>query len=115
MKNYFSSNLKYLRMKHNFTQSELAKKLGKDYSTIGKWELGQRSPIMLDTIKVSELFSVPLEILINTDLSLENQNNEDKFDAFYNMNKHLLTNDDKEHIIFMINKRKKEKQEDTKE
>ena len=111
MNNYFSSNLKHLRIQNGLTQSELAKKLGKDYSTIGKWELGQRSPVMLDVIRISELFDISLEKLINSNIMLDNtKNNEkkDKFDTFYDLNKHLLTDDDKEHIIFMINRRKKE-------
>lgn len=65
MNNNFASNLKHLRIQSGMTQEDLAKKLDKDYSTIGKWELGQRSPIMVDVIKVSELFNVPLETLIN--------------------------------------------------
>ena len=65
MNNNFASNLKRLRIQSRMTQEELAKKLDKDYSTIGKWELGQRSPIMVDVIKISELFNVSLETLIN--------------------------------------------------
>ena len=94
MNNYFSSNLKHLRIQNGLTQSELAKKLGKDYSTIGKWELGQRSPVMLDVIRISELFDISLEKLINSNIMLDNtKNNEkkDKFDTFYDLNKHLLT------------------------
>ncbi len=64
MENNFASNLKHLRLQNNLTQQELAKKLGKDYSTIGKWELGQRSPIMTDVIKIANFFNVSLEKLI---------------------------------------------------
>lgn len=71
MENYFPTNLKYLRNKFNFTQEELAKKMDKDYSTIGKWELGQRNPIMADMIKLSEIFSIPVQDLIKNDLRLE--------------------------------------------
>ena len=50
------------------TQEELAKKMDKDYSTIGKWEKGQRSPIMQDVIRLAELFEVGLEELICKDM-----------------------------------------------
>lgn len=76
MDNNFASNLKHLRIQSGMTQEELAKKLDKDYSTIGKWELGQRSPIMVDVIKVSELFNVSLEILINGSVIDDNKQEE---------------------------------------
>lgn len=46
------------------TQEELGKLLNKDYSTIGKWENGTRSPIMEDVIKISQIFNISLEKLI---------------------------------------------------
>lgn len=65
MQNNFASNLKFLRLQRNITQEELGKRLGKDYSTIGKWENGTRSPIMEDVIKVAEYFNVSLTDLIS--------------------------------------------------
>ena len=64
MENNFASNLKYLRLQNNLTQEELGKRLGKDYSTIGKWENGTRSPIMEDVIKIAEYFNINLSELI---------------------------------------------------
>lgn len=64
MENNFASNLKFLRLQNNLTQEELGKRLGKDYSTIGKWENGTRSPIMEDVIKIAEYFNVNLSELI---------------------------------------------------
>ena len=64
MKNNFANNLKFLRLQKNITQEELGKRLGKDYSTIGKWENGTRSPIMEDVIKIAEYFNVSLTDLI---------------------------------------------------
>ena len=71
MENNFATNLKFLRIQKGLTQEDLAKKLDKDYSTIGKWESGQRSPIMLDAIRVAELFDISLENLISKDLRLK--------------------------------------------
>lgn len=72
MENNFASNLKHLRLQAGMTQYELAQKLEKDYSTIGKWELGQRSPIMIDVIKIAELFQVSLETLIGGSVIYDN-------------------------------------------
>lgn len=69
MENNFASNLKHLRVQSGMTQEDLAKKLDKDYSTIGKWELGQRSPMMIDVIRIAELFNVSLEHLIGSPIS----------------------------------------------
>ena len=79
MINFFATNFKFLREKNKMTQTDISKKLGKDYSTIGKWENGQRYPIMLDVIRIAQLFNVSLEDLILKDLRIEeNQTNEKK-------------------------------------
>lgn len=54
------------------TQEELAKKLEKDYSTIGKWENGTRSPIMADVLKIADLFKVELKDLIQNNIIYDN-------------------------------------------
>lgn len=72
MENKFSNNLKFLRVTKGITQEDLGKQLNKDYSTIGKWENGTRSPIMEDAIKVSEIFDVPLDKLLLEDLRFNN-------------------------------------------
>ena len=67
----FSTNLKHLRVQNGYTQQELAKLLKKDYSTIGKWELGQRFPTMKDVMKIAEIFNIPLEELVNENMLFE--------------------------------------------
>lgn len=72
MMNYFNTNLKHLRLISGLTQEDLGKKMDKDYSTIGKWENGTRSPIMEDVLKVSELFNIELTDLLLRDLRFDN-------------------------------------------
>lgn len=74
MKNYFSKNLKFLRTQKGITQYELADKLEKDYTTIGKWESGQRIPIMLDIIKIADFFNVDINELVSENLALSTKN-----------------------------------------
>lgn len=107
MKNYFTENLKFLRIQKGLTQDELAKKMDKDYSTIGKWELGQRNPIMSDIIKLSEIFNVSVQDLVEKNLRIKNQT-PDELDVLFDKHKDILTNDDKETIKFIIEKRKRE-------
>ena len=84
MKNNFANNLKFLRLQKNITQEELGKRLGKDYSTIGKWENGTRSPIMEDVIKIAEYFNVSLTDLITNNYAMgtsytPNEENDQKY------------------------------------
>lgn len=108
MNNYFSKNLKHFRIQNGMTQKELAKKINKDYSTIGKWELDQRSPIMSDTIKIADIFNVSLETLIGENCFEDNNKKFDELDILFNKNKDILTEEDKEYIRFIVEKRKKE-------
>lgn len=68
MKNYFSTNLKFLRINKNLTQTQLAESLHKDYSTIGKWENALRSPALEEVIAISEIFEIPVGDLLLIDL-----------------------------------------------
>lgn len=69
--NNFSNNLKFLRNYFNLNQLQLGNKLGKDYSTIGKWENGTRSPTMQDTLDICTYFNVDLNDMILKDLRAE--------------------------------------------
>lgn len=71
MNNNFASNLKYLRIRKGLTQEQLGKQLKKDYSTIGKWENGSRTPIVEDAIKIAEYFEINLNDLLMKDLLFE--------------------------------------------
>ena len=117
MKNYFASNLKHLRIQAGLTQEELAKKLNKDYSTIGKWELGQRSPIMGDVFRVSELFNIPLEQLIGENITSNGNlsNEKDEIQKLFDKAKPHLSKDDEETIKFIMNKTIRNYEENKKE
>lgn len=109
MKNYFPENLKHLRIQSGMTQLDLAKKMDKDYSTIGKWELGQRNPIMADIIKLSDIFNISVQDLVEKDLMYQKDNSSfDELEVLFDKHKDILTQDDKDYIKFIIEKRKKE-------
>lgn len=118
MDNYFSKNLKFLRTKKGITQLELAQKLDKDYTTIGKWESGQRSPIMADIIKIASLFSVDINKLITTNLLLNSSNASISSvkNEINNLSKKDMNNTGKETLINMVDfyheKTKKENKEE---
>ena len=104
MSKYFSSNLKYLRSTQKISQQELADRLKNiDRSTISRWESEDIDPTIGNVIQIASVLNVPIEDLIGKDLQ---QQKIDTFDNFYNANKHLLNEDDKETIRFLIEKRK---------
>ncbi len=79
MSNYFVKNLKYIRNQKKISQQELADKIGVDRSTIGYWENGKADPTLLNVQKLSDALNINIIKLVGIDLSLEeNQTNEKK-------------------------------------
>lgn len=65
----FAKNIRYLRRMKEWTQDELAKKIGyKSFVTVSKWELGESRPRATEMEKLSQLFGVSINDLINSDL-----------------------------------------------
>ena len=61
----FNDRLKELRIKAGLKQSELGKKVGVSASTIGMYEQGRRSPDREMLIKLSNVFNVTLDYLVD--------------------------------------------------
>lgn len=61
----FNDRLKELRIKVGLKQSELGKKVGVSASTIGMYEQGRRSPDREMLIKLSNVFNVTLDYLVD--------------------------------------------------
>ena len=69
LNNFFAKNLRYLRLKNNVSQDELAFELGyKSYTTIQKWETGQNEPNMAVLNKLADKWNVSLDDLVKVDL-----------------------------------------------
>mgnify|MGYP003309854458 CR=1 FL=1 len=104
---YVGEKIKKNRLKKNVTQQELAEYLKVSTQAISRYELGSRKTDNDVLFKLANYFKISINDFFPP-IRMEFEN--DQFDKFYNLNKHLLTKDDKEHIVFMINKRKKEKE-----
>lgn len=61
--------LKELRMAAGYTQLDLAKMLGMDRSSVAKWETGEGMPSPLVLLRLSKIFGVSMETLIEEKLS----------------------------------------------
>lgn len=105
--NYISSNIKFLRLQKGLTQDDIAKVVNKSRVLISQWESDSREITTEDIIKLSDYFSVPMDILVGKDLRLNNDSF-DELEILFNKNKDILTDDDKETIKFLIEKRKRE-------
>lgn len=60
----FSEQLIYLRKQHGLSQEQLGEKIGVTRQTVSKWELGDTTPEMTKLIQLSDLFDIPIDILV---------------------------------------------------
>lgn len=104
MEKYFEKNLKFLRKEKNISQQELADRIKKiNRSTISRYESGEIDPTVGNVLLIANYFNVPISDLLFEDLQLMDK---DEFDNYLDANKHLLTDEDKDMIKFIIEKRK---------
>jgi transcriptional regulator with XRE-family HTH domain len=68
--NYLASNIRFLRKQRSLTQDELSVILNINRSMIGAYEEGRAVPRIAMLQAISVYFSITLDQLINTDLSL---------------------------------------------
>ena len=82
-KNYFASNLRFLRQKNGLEQIDLATRLGrKRSSSISEWEKGKYTPKAGVLNDIANFFGVSLSKLMSTDLSNPSAQNEEESSAF---------------------------------
>ncbi len=106
MTNFFAKNIKYLRLKKNIDQQVMAEDLGVAQSTLSCWENGLRTPDLDMIAKISKYLNV-YDDFITRDLSKTNSTF-DELDILFSKNKDILTDEDKEYMKFIIEKRKRE-------
>lgn len=63
MKNYFSSNLKYLREQKKISKNKLGEMVGVNQTTIGRWENNEMAPSIDNVIDVLNAFNLPISEL----------------------------------------------------
>lgn len=64
----FSKRVKELRKKYNLTQAGLAKKIDVTTGAVGLWETGKRFPDFETIVKISKIFNVTIDYLMNEEL-----------------------------------------------
>lgn len=107
MADFLNNNIKHLRTDKGISQQGLADKVGIDRSTISRIENNEIETTIDNAIKIANALNVSLYDLVSKDLSKNNQTF-DELELLFSKHKDILTNDDKEYIKFIIEKRKKE-------
>lgn len=108
MAEFLNENVKYLRTTKNISQQALAEKIGVDRSTISRIENCEIETTIDNAIKIANALNISLSDLVNKDFKNENAKLEE-IDYLYEKFKNDLTDDDKEHIKFILQKYLKNK------
>lgn len=105
MAKYFNKNLKYIRKKLGLSQEEIAKQIGIDRASISRWENDKMDVTVDNAILTAKALNVPVVDFLCRDLTIDENID---FELFFQNNKDILTNSDKELIINIINERIKQ-------
>lgn len=106
MTNYFSSNLEYLRKQKGMSQNKLGELVGVNQTTVARWEKQEMAPSIDNVEEVANVLNVKLPDMLVKDLRINNPF--DELEILFDKHKDILTDDDKEYIKFIIEKRTKE-------
>lgn len=110
MKNYFAKNIGYL-IDNSIISVETILKIThhNSPSLISMWRSGERNIMTNDLIAIANFLNYTVDDLINKDLSKKDTElSKSQLDILFDKHKDILTDDDKEYIRFIIEKRKKE-------
>lgn len=110
MKNYFAKNIGYL-IDNNIISVETILKIThhNSPSLISMWRSGERNIMTNDLIAIANFLNYTVDDLINKDLSKKDTElSKSQLDILFDKHKDILTDDDKEYIRFIIEKRRKE-------
>lgn len=104
-KKVLAENLNYYMNLNRVDRNKLCDDLGFKYTTVREWTNGTAYPRIDKIEAMANYFGI-----LKSDL-IENKNKKQEFDELeilFDKNKDILTEDDKEYIKFIIEKRKKE-------
>lgn len=105
----FSGRLKELRKKANFTQVEVAEKLGISQPAYASWERGVKKPTQGNLVKIAQVLNVSVDYLVGN--SEEESDELNNIELLFRMNSKGLTEEEKvvfkKELIEFMEERKK--------
>lgn len=104
---YVGGKIKEFRCSRNLTQQEIAEILNTTSQTVSRYESGILEPNQNTLFTLSDYFNVSIDDFF-PERQIRNNNQIDEFELLFDKNKDILTEDDKEYMKFIIEKRKKE-------
>lgn len=105
---YFKKNISYLLDSKIITVDTILRLTNHNSpSLVSMWKTGERNIMTNDAIKIANHLNITVDDLINRDLSI-NDKPYDELELLFSKNKDILTEDDKEMIRFVVEKRKRE-------
>lgn len=109
-KDYFPKNLSYLLNSGVITVKKILQITGNTSpGLITMWKNGERQIKTKDLVLIANYLNFTVDDLINKDLSInENTRTYDELELLIKNYKDILTEDDKEYMKFIIEKRKKD-------
>ncbi len=66
--NTISKYLQFLRKSHNYTQGDLAKRLGISRQAVSKWETGTTIPDLEILLKISKLYNITINDILEPNI-----------------------------------------------
>ncbi len=103
--NFLSTNIRHLRLSNNMTQEDFANVVNKSRVLVSQWESDEREITTEDIIKISNYFNIPMDILVGSDLRLNNESQKmSQRELLFNKTKDLLSDSDWATIEFIMNK-----------
>lgn len=101
---YVANKIKKLREEKNITQQELAEAIGTTQQSIARYESGERKADQNILYSLAEYFKISIDDFFPQ----RNTENFDELELLFDKNKDILTEEDKEYMKFIIEKRKRE-------
>ncbi|MBW7823408.1 helix-turn-helix domain-containing protein [Streptococcus thermophilus] len=109
----FAERLKTLRKQANFTQKEIAEKIGISQPAYGDWERGTKKPTQENLVKLAKIFNVSVDNLLDNTIEEDELAN---VEVLFRMASDGLTDEEKatfrEELIDFMKERKKAFEED---
>ncbi|KAF5045667.1 helix-turn-helix protein [anaerobic digester metagenome] len=68
---FFGKNLRYLRLAGGFSQEQIGDLVGKNFTTIQRWESGATEPSLGLTAILAAHFDVTIDDMVNKDIELD--------------------------------------------
>ncbi len=108
-KDFFPQNLKYFLDSGRISVKTILKITGNNSpGLVSMWKNGERQITTKDLIAIANFLNYTVDDLINKDLTNDKNRSIDELELLFDKNKDILTEDDKETMKFIIEKRRRE-------